>query len=85
MHAGIIEPGHFRFTADGETIVRLEARLGYPRGIENLSAGHAIGAGGAAGGPVLGHSTVAYTLAFCLAAEAAMGWSRRAGRFGCAH
>src|SRR5687767_15524981 len=29
VHAGIIEPGHFRFHANGETIVRLEARLGY--------------------------------------------------------
>ena len=29
VHAGIIEPGHFRFTAQGETVVRLEARLGY--------------------------------------------------------
>ena len=28
VHAGIIEPGHFRFTANGETIVRLEERLG---------------------------------------------------------
>ena len=29
VHAGIIEPGHFRFTCDGETVVRLEERLGY--------------------------------------------------------
>jgi hypothetical protein len=28
VHAGIIEPGHFRFTANGETVVRLEERLG---------------------------------------------------------
>src|SRR5262245_22829927 len=28
VHAGIIEPGHFRFTASGETVVRLEQRLG---------------------------------------------------------
>jgi hypothetical protein len=28
VHAGIIEPGHFRFTANGETVVRLEQRLG---------------------------------------------------------
>src|SRR4051794_37637959 len=27
VHAGIIEPGHFRFTANGETVVRLEERL----------------------------------------------------------
>ena len=36
MHAGIIEPGHFRFTANGETVVRLEERLGYVhKGIES--------------------------------------------------
>ena len=37
VHAGIIEPGHFRFTAGGETVVRLEERLGYVhKGIESL-------------------------------------------------
>ena len=37
VHAGIIEPGHFRFTANGETVVRLEARLGYVhKGIDAL-------------------------------------------------
>ena len=37
VHAGIIEPGHFRFTASGETVVRLEERLGYThKGIEKL-------------------------------------------------
>ena len=40
VHAGIIEPGHFRFTADGETVVRLEQRLGYVhKGIEHLMHG----------------------------------------------
>ena len=40
VHAGIIEPGHFRFTANGETVVRLEERLGYVhKGIEGLMAG----------------------------------------------
>jgi hypothetical protein len=35
VHAGIIEPGHFRFTANGEAVVRLEERLGYVhKGIE---------------------------------------------------
>ena len=35
VHAGIIEPGHFRFTANGETVARLEQRLGYVhKGIE---------------------------------------------------
>ena len=40
VHAGIIEPGHFRFTANGEHVVRLEQRLGYVhKGIESLMAG----------------------------------------------
>src|SRR5579864_3727649 len=40
VHAGIIEPGHFRFTAGGEIIVRLEARLGYVhKGVEKLVEG----------------------------------------------
>ncbi|HET6467134.1 MAG TPA: NADH-quinone oxidoreductase subunit C, partial [Geminicoccaceae bacterium] len=40
VHAGIIEPGHFRFHASGETVVRLEERLGYVhKGIEGLMAG----------------------------------------------
>ena len=44
VHAGIIEPGHFRFTASGETIVRLEERLGYVhKGIDGLMAGADIG------------------------------------------
>jgi Ni,Fe-hydrogenase III component G len=40
VHAGIIEPGHFRFTASGETVARLEQRLGYVhKGIESFIAG----------------------------------------------
>ena len=39
VHAGIIEPGHFRFTANGETVVRLEERLGYVhKGIDGADA-----------------------------------------------
>ena len=49
VHAGIIEPGHFRFTASGETVVRLEQRLGYVhKGIESLMAGVSIEWGGQA-------------------------------------
>jgi hypothetical protein len=41
VHAGIIEPGHFRFTASGETVVRLEQRLGYThKGVEGLRVGY---------------------------------------------
>ena len=46
VHAGIIEPGHFRFTASGETVVRLEERLGYThKGIEGLMVGRRSSAG----------------------------------------
>jgi hypothetical protein len=49
VHAGIIEPGHFRFTCDGETVVRLEERLGYVhKGVDALFARPAVGSGGAA-------------------------------------
>src|SRR4051812_15839813 len=45
VHAGIIEPGHFRFTCSGETVVRLEERLGYVhKGTEGLMRGATIDA-----------------------------------------
>ncbi|HEX9718472.1 MAG TPA: nickel-dependent hydrogenase large subunit, partial [Ramlibacter sp.] len=72
VHAGIIEPGHFRFTASGETIVRLEERLGYVhKGIESLMAGQTIERAAILAGRVSGDSTVAYALAFARAVEAA--------------
>jgi Ni,Fe-hydrogenase III large subunit len=74
VHAGIIEPGHFRFTASGEIIVRLEERLGYVhKGIESLIAGLAPERAAVIAGRVSGDSTVAYALAFCRAFEAAHG------------
>ncbi len=37
IHAGVIEPGHFRFLCNGETVLHLEIQLGWQhRGIENL-------------------------------------------------
>jgi Ni,Fe-hydrogenase III large subunit len=74
VHAGIIEPGHFRFTANGETIVRLEERLGYVhKGIESLMAGKSLEDAGRLAGRTSGDSTVAYAYAFARAAEAALG------------
>ncbi len=73
VHAGIIEPGHFRFTANGETVVRLEERLGYVhKGIEGLMAGRDIGHAARLAGRTSGDSTVAYGLAFARAVEAAL-------------
>jgi Ni,Fe-hydrogenase III large subunit len=74
VHAGIIEPGHFRFTASGETVVRLEERLGYVhKGVESLMAGRPIERAAVLAGRVSGDSTVAYALAFARAVEAALG------------
>lgn len=73
VHAGIIEPGHFRFTASGETVVRLEERLGYThKGIEGLMAGADLDRAAKLAGRVSGDSTVAYAFAFARAAEAAV-------------
>jgi Ni,Fe-hydrogenase III large subunit len=74
VHAGIIEPGHFRFTASGETVVRLEERLGYVhKGIESLMAGASLTRAATLAGRVSGDSTVAFSLAFSRAAEEAIG------------
>ena len=73
VHAGIIEPGHFRFTANGETVVRLEERLGYVhKGIEALMAGAGVDQGARLAGHVSGDSTVAYATAFARAVELAL-------------
>ena len=73
VHAGIIEPGHFRFTASGETVVRLEERLGYThKGIEKLLCGKSIDAAARLAARVSGDSTVAYSLVFARAVEAAL-------------
>jgi Ni,Fe-hydrogenase III large subunit len=73
VHAGIIEPGHFRFTASGETVVRLEQRLGYThKGVEGLMTGAGLERAAELAGRVSGDSTVAYAYAFSRASEAAM-------------
>jgi Ni,Fe-hydrogenase III large subunit len=75
VHASIIEPGHFRFTANGETVVRLEERLGYAhKGVESLLAGADIERGARLVGRISGDSTVAYAWAYARAVEAALGW-----------
>jgi Ni,Fe-hydrogenase III large subunit len=73
VHAGIIEPGHFRFTANGETVVRLEQRLGYVhKGIEGLIAGATIDQAARLAARTSGDSTVAYALTFAFAVESAL-------------
>jgi Ni,Fe-hydrogenase III large subunit len=74
VHAGVIEPGHFRFTASGETVVRLEERLGYThRGLEGRMIGADPALGGRLAGRATGDSTVAYAVAFARAVEWAIG------------
>jgi Ni,Fe-hydrogenase III large subunit/Ni,Fe-hydrogenase III component G len=73
VHAGIIEPGHFRFTANGETVVRLEERLGYVhKGTDSLMTGASIETGAQLASRTSGDSTVAYALAYAQAVESAL-------------
>ena len=74
VHAGTIEPGHFRFSVVGEKVLRLEERLGYThKGIEKrfetipLKEGHRLAA------RVSGDSTVAFSWAYCMAVESLCG------------
>lgn len=73
VHAGIIEPGHFRFTASGEHVVRLEQRLGWVhKGIESLMRDAPLEDAAKLAARTSGDSTVAISLAFAQAAEAAL-------------
>jgi len=70
VHAGIIEPGHFRFSVVGEKVLRLEERLGYVhKGVEarftmmGLFNAHRLAA------RICGDSAVAFSWAYCQAAE----------------
>ena len=73
VHAGIIEPGHFRFSANGEHVVRLEQRLGWVhKGIESLMAGSVLEDAAKLAARTSGDSTVAISFAFAQAAEAAL-------------
>jgi Ni,Fe-hydrogenase III large subunit len=74
VHAGIIEPGHFRISAQGETIIRLELRLGYVhKGTLALMRGKSPRAAARFAARLSGDSTVAHSIAFAHAAEAASG------------
>jgi len=74
VHAGIIEPGHFRFQVVGEKVLRLEERLGYThKGVEKRFESMSIDDGAKLIGRVSGDSTVAYAWAYAQAVEAAAG------------
>jgi Ni,Fe-hydrogenase III large subunit len=72
VHAGIIEPGHFRFQAVGEQVLNLEERLGYVhKGIEKIAEGRDPEGLARLAGRVSGDSTVAHAWAACMAMERA--------------
>ena len=74
VHAGIIEPGHFRFQVVGEEVLRLEERLGYVhKGIEKRFESLSLAEGYRLAGRVSGDSTVAYAWAYAQAVEAISG------------
>ena len=71
VHAGIIEPGHFRFQVVGEKVLRLEERLAFVhKGIEKRFESMPAATGHRLAGRVSGDSTVAYAWAYAQALEA---------------
>ncbi|MFA4843472.1 MAG: NADH-quinone oxidoreductase subunit C [Candidatus Margulisiibacteriota bacterium] len=74
VHAGIIGPGHFRFSVAGEPIINLEVRLGFThRGVEKLMEGKEPAEALTLSEGISGDSAFAHSLAFCLAAENILG------------
>jgi Ni,Fe-hydrogenase III large subunit/Ni,Fe-hydrogenase III component G len=70
VHAGLIEPGHFRFSVVGETILSMKARLWFVhKGIERLFQGRDITAGVELAERISGDTAVGHALAYCLAVE----------------
>ncbi len=75
VHAGLIEPGHFRFSVVGETILKMKARLWYVhKGIEKLFEGMHVADGVALAERISGDTAVGHSLAYCLAIEEALHW-----------
>jgi Ni,Fe-hydrogenase III large subunit/Ni,Fe-hydrogenase III component G len=75
VHAGLIEPGHFRFSVVGETILKLKARLWFThKGVEKLFEGRHPDAALPLAERISGDTAVGHTLAFCLAVEEALDW-----------
>jgi Ni,Fe-hydrogenase III large subunit/Ni,Fe-hydrogenase III component G len=71
VHAGVIEPGQFRFSVVGEKILRLEERLGFThKGVEQRFAGMTLAEGVRLAARLCGDSAVANAWAYCMAAEA---------------
>ncbi len=74
VHAGLIEPGHFRFSVVGETVLRLKARLWFVhRGLEKLFEGRPATAAVSLAERVSGDTSAGHALAHSLAVEDALG------------
>jgi Ni,Fe-hydrogenase III large subunit len=74
VHAGLIEPGHFRFSVAGETILKMTARLWFlHRGIERMFTGVEVREGLQIAERISGDTAVGHGLAYCMAVEEAQG------------
>ncbi|MHB1008597.1 MAG: hydrogenase large subunit [Propionibacteriaceae bacterium] len=74
IHAGLIEPGHFRFSVVGETILRMKARLWFlHRGIEKHAEGRPLDEVLALTERISGDTAVGHSLAYAMAVEEALG------------
>lgn len=74
IHAGIIEPGHFRFSVAGEPIMQLEVRHFWKhRGVEKLFEQRSLADGVPLAERVSGDTTVGHSLAYCQAVETLLG------------
>ncbi|MEB3049618.1 NADH-quinone oxidoreductase subunit C [Mycolicibacter sp. MYC123] len=74
VHAGLIEPGHFRFSVVGESVLRLKARLWFVhRGIERLFHDRPAGAAVDLAERISGDTSAGHALAHALAVEDALG------------
>ncbi len=70
VHAGLIEPGHFRFSVVGETILRMKSRLWFVhRGVEKLFEGQRPDAAIELAEVISGDCAVGHSLAFAMAVE----------------
>ena len=75
VHAGLIEPGHFRFSVVGESILKLKARLWFVhRGVEKLFEGRAADDAVPLAERISGDTSLGHGLAYCAAVEDAYGW-----------
>ncbi len=75
VHAGIIEPGHFRFSVVGEKTLRLEERLGYThKGVDKAFEQLFAVDGYRLAGRMSGDSTVAYAWSYCMSLENIWNW-----------